>query len=60
MIVTWATSQNAAEQAMKRADVLLEAGRWSEAMDALADVERAITETAEFVMQQEGHGSAGP
>lgn len=50
-MVTWATSQSRAEAAMKRADVLLEDQKWSEALDALADAQRELARTVEFVLR---------
>lgn len=51
--VTWSTSQQHAERHLKLADELLEARRWSEAMDELAAAQREISTTVEFVLAQE-------
>lgn len=60
--VTWSTSQLRAEAHMRRADELLEARRWSEAMDELAAAQREIATTAEFVvalLHQTGDRASG-
>lgn len=51
--VTWSTSQQHAERHLRRADELLEARRWDEAMDELAAAQREICSTVEFVLAQE-------